>query len=72
MRGKVWERIVSREELPQIERDYALLSTKLLSGRTVVRVWSPTLPSPEFHAAEPDLQDVYFSVMNGVADPVTH
>jgi ABC-2 type transport system ATP-binding protein len=64
MRGKVWERVVSREELPVIEREYTMLSTKLLSGRTVVRVSNPDLPSPEFHAAEPDLQDVYFSVMN--------
>ena len=66
MRGRVWERIVSREELPQVERDYSVLSTKLLAGRTVVRISSPTLPSPEFHAAEADLQDVYFSVMHGV------
>ncbi|HEX6087763.1 MAG TPA: ABC transporter ATP-binding protein [Thermoanaerobaculia bacterium] len=65
MHGRVWERVVAKEELPAIERDHDLLSTKLLSGRTLVRVCSDTQPSPAFHAAEPDLQDVYFSVMNG-------
>jgi ABC-type multidrug transport system ATPase subunit len=65
MRGRVWERVASKEELPAIEREHALLSTKLLSGRTLVRVFSDTSPSPAFHAVEPDLQDVYFSVMNG-------
>jgi ABC-type multidrug transport system ATPase subunit len=65
MQGRVWERVVAKEELPAIERDYDLLSTKLLSGRTLVRVCSDTQPSPAFHAADPDLQDVYFSVMNG-------
>jgi ABC-2 type transport system ATP-binding protein len=65
MRGRVWERVVSKEELPAIEREHALLSTKLLGGRTVVRVCSESAPSPSFHAAEPDLQDVYFSVMHG-------
>ena len=65
MEGRVWERVVAKDELPAIERDYDLLSTKLLSGRTLVRVCSDSLPSPAFHAAEPDLQDVYFSVMNG-------
>ncbi|HYC89218.1 MAG TPA: ABC transporter ATP-binding protein [Thermoanaerobaculia bacterium] len=65
MQGRVWERVVAREELPAIERDYDLLSTKLLSGRTLVRVCSDSQPSPAFHAVEPDLQDVYFSVMNG-------
>jgi ABC-2 type transport system ATP-binding protein len=65
MQGRVWERIAAKDELPAIEREHALLSTKLLSGRTLVRVWSERAPSPTFHAAEPDLQDVYFSVMNG-------
>jgi ABC-type multidrug transport system ATPase subunit len=65
MQGGVWERLVSKEELPTIERDSTLLSTKLLSGRTLVRVSSDHAPSPAFHAVEPDLQDVYFSVMGG-------
>ena len=65
MQGKVWERLVSKDEVPAIEREHALLSTKLLSGRTLVRVYSDSAPSPAFHPAEPDLQDVYFSVMNG-------
>ena len=65
MQGRVWERLVSKEELPAIEREHKLLSTKLLSGRTLVRVGSDSAPSPAFHAVEPDLQDVYFSVMSG-------
>jgi ABC-type multidrug transport system ATPase subunit len=65
LRGRVWERLIAKDDLPAIERDHALLSTKLLSGKTVVRVCSDRRPSPAFHAAEPDLQDVYFSVMNG-------
>ena len=63
MQGQVWERLVSKDELPAIEREHNLLSTKLLSGRTLVRVKSDSAPSPQFHAVEPDLQDVYFSVM---------
>ncbi|MEA2462686.1 MAG: hypothetical protein QOJ98_433 [Acidobacteriota bacterium] len=65
MQGRVWERLVSKDELPAIEREHPVLSTKLLSGRTMVRVCSDTQPSPAFHAVEPDLQDVYFSVMAG-------
>src|SRR5687768_14324607 len=58
MQGRVWERLVSKDELPAIEREHNVLSTKLLSGRTIVRVRSDSLPSPAFHAAQPDLQDV--------------
>ena len=65
MDGRVWERIIARGELPAIEREHAVLSTKLVSGKTLVRVCSNAAPSPAFHQAEPDLQDVYFSVMGG-------
>ncbi|HEX2062100.1 MAG TPA: AAA family ATPase, partial [Thermoanaerobaculia bacterium] len=65
MEGRVWERIVSKDELHAIEREYDVLSTKLLAGRTVVRVCSEHAPSSAFHAVEPGLQDVYFSVMSG-------
>jgi ABC-type multidrug transport system ATPase subunit len=63
MQGRVWERLIAKEDLPAIEREHHLLSTKLLSGRTLVRVSSERAPSPAFHAVEADLQDVYFSAM---------
>lgn len=65
MRGSVWERVVAKDELPAIERDYNVLSTKLLAGKTVVRVYDETQPSPAFYAVRPELHDVYFSVMGG-------
>ena len=36
LRGRVWKRIASKQELPQIERDHRLICTKLQAGRTVV------------------------------------
>ena len=63
MKGRVWERLVSKDELPEIEREHDVLSTKLLSGRTVVRVFNETRPSPAFEPAEPDLHDVYFNAI---------
>jgi ABC-2 type transport system ATP-binding protein len=65
MEGRVWERLVPKDELAAIERDYNVLSTKLLAGKTVVRVYGETQPSIAFHAVEPELHDVYFSVMGG-------
>jgi ABC-type multidrug transport system ATPase subunit len=65
MKGRVWERLVSKDELPAIEREYDVLSTKLLSGKTVVRVCSDARPSPAFQSVEPELHDVYFGVMGG-------
>ena len=48
-----------------MEREHAVISTKLLAGRTVVRVHADASPGAGFEAAEPDLEDVYFSTMSG-------
>jgi hypothetical protein len=63
MRGRIWRRVVEKGELREIERTQPLISTKLLAGRTVVRVHSATAPGAEFQPVEPDLEDVYFSTM---------
>jgi ABC-2 type transport system ATP-binding protein len=65
LRGRIWRRVVSKQELPAVEREHAVISTKLLAGRTVVRVYSDGEPGTGFEPAEPDLEDVYFSTMAG-------
>ncbi len=65
LRGRIWRRVISKQELPALEQEHAVISTKLLAGRTVVHVHSDTSPGPGFDAAEPDLEDVYFSTMAG-------
>ncbi|HUQ82162.1 MAG TPA: ABC transporter ATP-binding protein [Gemmatimonadaceae bacterium] len=65
LKGRIWRRVVSKQELPAVEREYAVISTKLLAGRTVVRVHNESMPGPAFEPAEPDLEDVYFSTMAG-------
>jgi hypothetical protein len=42
-------------------KDMNILSTKLIEGRPVVRVLEDHAPSPQFDAAEPNLEDVFFS-----------
>ena len=63
--GRIWRRILSKHELPAVEREHAVISTKLLAGRTVVHVFSDAAPGPGFEPATPDLEDVYFSTMAG-------
>ena len=65
LRGRVWKRVVSKDALPQIERDYRLICTKLQAGRTLVHVHAEARPGPDFEPVEADLEDVYFSVMAG-------
>ncbi len=65
LRGRIWRRIISKHELPAVEREHAVISTKLLAGHTVVHVFSDAAPGPGFEPAQPDLEDVYFSTMAG-------
>ncbi|HYO69906.1 MAG TPA: ABC transporter ATP-binding protein [Archangium sp.] len=65
LRGRIWRRILSKHEMPAVEREHAVISTKLLAGRTVVHVVSDAAPGPGFEPATPDLEDVYFSTMAG-------
>jgi len=67
MKGQIWRKVIEKSELADIERKNAVISTKLLAGRTVVRVCSHENPGNSFEAAEPDLEDVYFSTMMGKA-----
>jgi ABC-2 type transport system ATP-binding protein len=65
LRGRVWRRVIATQELPALELEHAVISTKLFAGRRVVHVFSETTPGPGFEPAEPDLEDVYFSAMAG-------
>jgi ABC-2 type transport system ATP-binding protein len=65
LRGSIWKRVVTKQELPEIEQRYRLICTKLQAGRTLVHVHADGQPGPEFEPVEPDLEDVYFSVMGG-------
>jgi ABC-2 type transport system ATP-binding protein len=65
IRGRIWRRSVTREELPALEREHSVISTKLLAGQTIAHVYAERSPGSGFEPVEPDLKDVYFAVMGG-------
>jgi ABC-type multidrug transport system ATPase subunit len=65
MRGRIWRRVIEKTELHELKQAQQVISTKLLAGRTVVRVHSATPPGAGFDLVEPDLEDVYFSTLAG-------
>jgi ABC-type multidrug transport system ATPase subunit len=66
VRGRVWRREVPREELKSFEAAHPVISTTLVGGRTVVHVHGDAPPDDSFQPVEPDLKDVYFTVMRGI------
>jgi ABC-2 type transport system ATP-binding protein len=65
IRGRIWRKLVAKEDVASAEHDYAVISTKMLAGLTFVNVFSDALPDAGFEPVEPDLKDVYFSAMGG-------
>lgn len=77
LQGRIWKKVVAKSDLPALEEKLAVISTRLLSGMTLVHVHSEDAPGGGFETAEPDLEDVYFCTMaghdsaqRGVAAPV--
>jgi ABC-2 type transport system ATP-binding protein len=68
LQGRIWHRVISTEALPELEREHAVISTKLYAGRTVAHVYCESSPGPGFEPAKPDLEDVYFSAIAGRID----
>ena len=66
LRGRVWRRGVERTLLPRVEEALPVISTTLVGGRTLVHVYGDAPPDSTWEPVEPDLKDVYFTVMKGI------
>src|SRR5690606_25269971 len=48
LHGRIWRQVIAKADLPAVEQEYPVISTKLRAGRTVVSVYSETAPGPGF------------------------
>jgi ABC-type multidrug transport system ATPase subunit len=64
LRGKIWRKVVTRDEVEGVQASMPVISTRLQSGSTVVRAYSETALAG-FDTVEADLEDVYFSAVAG-------
>jgi ABC-2 type transport system ATP-binding protein len=58
--GQIWQKTIAKHELDEYQQRYAVISTKLVGGRTVIHVWSETQPDAGFEPVLTSLEDVYF------------
>ena len=61
--GKIWRRVIPKDQLAAYQNEYAVISTKLVGGKTVVNVYSETQPEG-FEPVPASLEDVYFSTLH--------
>ena len=61
IKGKIWMKVIGREELEKSESEYQLLSSKYNDDNSLtVRIFSGTDPENGFIPDEPELEDLYF------------
>ena len=58
--GKIWKKTVDKQQVEDHQRNFQLISTRLFSGKILLRIYSVERPDAQCQPAEPDLEDVYF------------
>ncbi|MHC4946455.1 MAG: ABC transporter ATP-binding protein [Planctomycetota bacterium] len=67
LEGKIWKKIIEKDELERHEKSMKVVSSQLFAGRTLIHVHSDTSPDDGFEPVSPDLDDVYFCTLKRVA-----
>ena len=61
--GKIWGKLVERQDLDGVQKDFTVISTRWNGGRIMVHVLSEEDPGHGFEHIQADLEDVYFSTL---------
>ncbi len=60
LRGRIWKKLIARNDVAAYKEKLPVISSRLVTGRTLIRVYGEAPPEPDFEPVEPDLEDVYF------------
>ena len=60
LKGKLWSRVVAKDEADQVRAEVEVLSTRRVAGQLEIKVVGDSQPSG-FEPTEPNLEDVYFA-----------
>lgn len=63
LEGKVWTKMIKKENLDSYQKAFQVISTKLVSGETQIRVLSDSKPEQAFDLVDPSLEDLYFATV---------
>ena len=61
IKGKVWSKRIEKNQLPDYNHDYNVISSKLIAGVPEVHVFSDSTPDSSFKPVDVDLEDVFFA-----------
>ncbi|WP_298894646.1 ABC transporter ATP-binding protein [uncultured Psychroserpens sp.] len=61
LKGKVYQKTITKSELEIYKQNYKVISEKLFLGKPIIHILSNTNPGNGFSLIDADLEDVYFS-----------
>ncbi len=64
LKGKVWVKTITREELEIYKTRHHIISDKMVAGQPQIHILSDTNPGDGFVNVEPNLEDVFFTKIN--------
>lgn len=63
MKGKIWSKLIDKEELTDHKTAHRVISTKVVEGKIQIHVFNVSQPDPSFSPVTADLEDVYFATI---------
>ena len=68
LEGRVWRKTVEKPSVEEYRKSLRVISTQLYEGRTLVHVLHEGRPEEGFESVEPNLEDVYFSILRAPSE----
>jgi ABC-2 type transport system ATP-binding protein len=63
MKGKIWMKLIDKEQLSDHKTAFKVISTKVVEGKIQIHVFSESQPDTSFTSMNADLEDVYFATI---------
>lgn len=66
IKGRIWSKSITKNEMEDYQKQFKIISTKLVSGKPVIHVFAEAQPDNSFEIADDNLEDVFFSKIAGL------
>ena len=63
IQNKIWSKIISKKDVETYKKEFQVISSKLVSGETQIRVVSDEQPEDGFNMVNAGLEDLYFATI---------
>lgn len=67
LENRIWEKAIEKKDLPDYQSSFQIISTKLVAGKPLIHIYSESNPGKDFRPSPANLEDVFFSHIQGVS-----